>query len=209
MPVSSRPWFRPTIPLMRSFRAAFTAGFVACLESRRRTHDLLVELTTIDALTGLKSRRQLDTDVGRWIDGAERPTAMLMIDVDRFTAFNDTHGHAAGDDVLRRVGDAIAAHVRSNDVPYRYGGEQFCVLLPGAGTDEAGIVAERVRRAIESIESPYGTNVTASVGVASGPSTYLPTTAAHADAALSQAKLDGRNRVAVGPGGAAVPATSD
>ena len=194
---------------MRSLRTAFTAGFEACIGFRRRTHDRLVELTTTDALTGLKSRRQLDSDLGRWIDGVERPTAMLMIDVDRFTVFNDTHGHAAGDDVLRRVGDAIAAHVRSNDVPYRYGGEQFCVLLPDAGADEAGIVAERVRRAIESIESPYGTSVTASVGVASGPSTHLSTTAADADAALSRAKQDGRNRVAVGPDGADVPAISD
>lgn len=194
---------------MRSFCTAFTDGFVACLGFRRRTHDRLVELATTDALTGLKSRRQLDTDLDRWVDGTERPTAMLMIDVDKFTAFNDAHGHAAGDDVLGRVGDAIAANVRINDVPYRYGGEQFCVLLPDAGTADAGVVAERVRLAIESIESPYGTKVTASVGVASGPSTNLPTTAADADAALFQAKHDGRNRVAVGPGDADVPAASD
>ena len=186
---------------------ALAAGFMAFVGFRRRTHDRLVELAMTDGLTGLKNRRQFDTDLGRWMDGDERPTAMLMIDVDRFKAFNDTHGHAAGDDVLRRVGDAIGASVRSNDVPYRYGGEEFCVLLPDASTDAAGVVAERVRRAIESIDAPYETNVTASVGVASGPSAHLSTTALDADAALFRAKRDGRNRVAVGTGGADVPAT--
>jgi diguanylate cyclase (GGDEF)-like protein len=187
---------------------ALAGGFVAFVSFRRRTHDRLVELAMTDGLTGLKNRRKLDTDLGRWIEGEERPTAMLMIDVDNFKTFNDMHGHAAGDDVLRRVGDAIAANVRSNDVAYRYGGEEFCVLLPDANASEAGGVAERVRRAIESIEAPYGTNVTASVGVASGPSMHLSTTSATADAALFRAKRGGRNRVAVGPSHTDSPMTS-
>ncbi len=170
------------------------AVFVAC---RRRTRDRLMELATIDSLTGLKNRRQLDADLGRRIDGVMRPTAMLMIDVDRFTTFNDTHGHAAGDDVLRRVGDAIAANVRRGDVPYRFGGEAFCVLLPDATQLDARKVAERVRTAIELIQTPYGTNVTASVGVACGWSTDLANTVEIADQALVDAKRRGRNRVAV------------
>ncbi len=172
------------------------AAFVAC---RRRTRDRLVELATTDRLTGLKNRRQLDADLGRRIEGVVRPTAMLMIDIDRFTTFNDAHGHAAGDDVLRRVGDTIAANVRRGDVPYRYGGEEFCVLLPDSTQREASTVAERVRIAIESIETPYGTNVTASVGVACGWSTDLVDTVGVADAALVDAKRRGRNRVAVRP----------
>lgn len=188
---------------------ALVAGFVAFIRFRRRTHDRLVELAMTDGLTGLKNRRKLDNDVDRWIGGEARPTAMLMIDIDNFKMFNDTHGHAAGDDVLRRVGDAIAASVRCDDVAYRYGGEEFCVLLPDTTADEAGGVAERVRRAIEAIEAPYGTRVTASVGVASGPSTHLPTTAATADAALFRAKHGGRNRVAVDPRSGDVPTTSN
>ena len=135
------------------------------------------ERAMTDDLTGLKNRRKLDNDVSQWIGGEARPTAMLMIDIDNFKMFNDMHGHAAGDDVLRRVGDAIAASVRCENVAYRYGGEEFCVLLPDATAHGAGGAAERVRRPIEAIEAPYGTKVTASVGVASGPSTHLPATA--------------------------------
>ena len=188
---------------------ALLAGFVAFIRFRWRTHDRLVELAMTDGLTGLKNRRKLDNDVDRWIGGEARPTAMLMIDIDNFKMFNDTHGHAAGDDVLRRVGDAIAASVRCDDVAYRYGGEEFCVLLPDTTADEAGGVAERVRRAIEAIEAPYGTRVTASVGVASGPSTHLPTTAATADAALFRAKHGGRNRITVDPRSGDIPTTSN
>jgi len=188
---------------------ALVAGFMAFIRFRRRTHARLLELAMTDGLTGLKNRRKLDNDVSRWISGDAQPTAMLMIDIDNFKMFNDMHGHAAGDDVLRRVGDAITASVRCDDVAYRYGGEEFCVLLPDATADEAGGVAERVRRAIEAIEAPYGTSVTASVGVASGPSTHLPTTAATADAALFRAKHGGRNRVAVDPRSGDVPRTSN
>ena len=156
---------------------ALVAGFVAFIRFRRRTHARLLELAMTDDLTGLKNRRKLDNDVSQWIGGEARPTAMLMIDIDNFKMFNDMHGHAAGDDVLRRVGDAIAASVRCENVAYRYGGEEFCVLLPDATAHGAGGAAERVRRPIEAIEAPYGTKVTASVGVASGPSTHLPATA--------------------------------
>ena len=142
---------------------------------------------------------QFDADLDRRTQGVARHTAMLMIDVDHFTTFNDTHGHAAGDDVLRRVGDAITANVRTADVPYRYGGEEFCVLLPDATPTEAAWVAERVRTAIESIETPYRTKVTASVGVACGSSADLTATLGHAGEALVDAKRSGCNQVAVGP----------
>ena len=95
---------------------ALVAGFVAFIRFRRRTHARLLELAMTDDLTGLKNRRKLDNDVSQWIGGEARPTAMLMIDIDNFKMFNDMHGHAAGDDVLRRVGDAIAASVRCENV---------------------------------------------------------------------------------------------
>jgi diguanylate cyclase (GGDEF)-like protein len=185
---------------------ALVAGFVAFIRFGQRTHAQLLELAMTDGLTGLKNRRKLDNDVSQWIGGEACPTAMLMIDIDNFKMFNDMHGHAAGDDVLRRVGDAVAASVRCDDVAYRYGSEEFCVLLPDATAHEAGGVAERVRRAIEA---PYGTKVTASVRVASGPSTHLPATAATADAALFRAKHGVRNRVAVDPRSGDVPTTSN
>nr|NKB41963.1 diguanylate cyclase [Ilumatobacter sp.] len=173
-------------------------GYVTTIGGSRRH---LSDLNSAEWKVMAKAERQLKA--------APAGQYLAMVDIDNFKMFNDIHGHAAGDDVLRRVGYAIAASVRCDDVAYRYGGEEFCVLLPDATADEAGGVAERVRRAIEAIEAPYGTKVTASVGVASGPSTHLPATAATADAALFRAKHAGRNRVAVDPRSGNVPTTSN
>ena len=154
-------------------------------------------LASTDSLTGLSNRRCFDTDVDERQRRGDGPTAMLMIDVDHFKSFNDTHGHSVGDDVLRRVSDAIRAQIRRNDVAYRYGGEEFAVLLPDAGEDVAAAVAERIRLATAAAELPVRGRVTVSVGVATGPSDTIGNTIDEADAALYRAKDAGRNRVAI------------
>lgn len=147
-----------------------------------------------DALTGLANRRRFERDIDRR-SNQSGPTAVLMIDVDHFKVFNDTHGHALGDEVLRHVGTALQATFRDGDVPYRYGGEEFCVLLPDTSPPEAMQAGERARGAIEAIDLAGGLRVTASVGVALTPAARVGEALEAADQALYEAKGNGRNRV--------------
>ena len=120
-------------------------------------------------------------------------------DIDFFKKVNDTYGHAAGDEVLREVAARIKTHLRESDIPSRYGGEEFAVLLPYTHIEEAKIVGERLRKAVESkpVELDNQTiNVTISMGLAeynrkeSGEELFE-----RADKALYEAKTSGRNRV--------------
>ena len=128
----------------------------------------------------------------------------MMIDIDFFKKVNDTYGHAAGDEVLRSVAGIIKEHLRESDIPSRYGGEEFAVLLPYTKLDEAKIVGERLRKAVEdaiisvnqdSVDKK-DINVTISMGLAeynreeSGEELFE-----RADKALYDAKTGGRNRV--------------
>jgi len=164
---------------------------------RGRRHDQLASIACTDGLTGLMNRRQFDLDVYSVTQRDKDCTAALMIDVDNFKAFNDTYGHAVGDEVLRKVGAAIDTNLRRGDIAYRYGGEEFSVLLPGTDNAAAEIVAERVRHAIEMIPLDCDTRVTASVGVASGASGRLASVVVAADDAMYDAKSAGRNRTVV------------
>jgi diguanylate cyclase (GGDEF)-like protein len=168
----------------------------------------------VDPLTGVANRLRLDEDleiVARRAADREGGAA-LMIDIDRFKAFNDTHGHVEGDRVLRAVAGVLAAHSRPSDRVYRFGGEEFLVLLPGASILEALAVAERQRAAVEDLAIPTGRAgrtdedevVTISVGVAPmhrGEPAATPDAAdgwlQAADAAMYESKLNGRNRVTV------------
>jgi diguanylate cyclase (GGDEF)-like protein len=156
----------------------------------------------VDALTGLPNRRYLDellATVGPQRRSVER-LSVLMIDIDHFKRLNDMYGHAAGDHVLRLVADQLAAATRADDTAARYGGEEFAVVLRRAGPEQALDVAERIRGQIAAIPpSTMGTHepVTVSVGVAvaRGADHDAANLFAAADAALYQAKRDGRNRV--------------
>ncbi|RLE23543.1 MAG: hypothetical protein DRJ50_06015 [Actinobacteria bacterium] len=160
---------------------------------RGRRHDHLASIACTDGLTGLMNRRQFDFDVDTTTQRGRSCTAALMIDVDHFKSFNDTYGHACGDDVLRRVSETINQNLRRGDIAYRYGGEEFSVLLPGTDNDTAEIVAERVRHAISMIPLDCDVHVTASIGVASGPSSQLDSVVMAADTAMYGAKSAGRN----------------
>ena len=173
----------------------------------------------VDPLTGVANRLRLDEDleiVARRDADRDRGAA-LMIDIDRFKAFNDTHGHVAGDRILREVACVLAAQSRPSDRVYRFGGEEFLVLLPGATIIEALAVAERLRAAVEALailtEQPGRPDddevVTISVGVAPmhlGDPSTAPGAAdgwlQAADAAMYESKVNGRNRVTVRQPGA-------
>jgi diguanylate cyclase (GGDEF)-like protein len=127
-----------------------------------------------------------------------RSMAVLMIDLDGFKQVNDEHGHLAGDVVLHRVAQALAAQVRRTDVVGRVGGDEFAVLLPATGAPEALIVAERIRQDVRRVQTPVATALSSSIGVAVHPYAAEGTVEgllAAADAALYQAKDSGRDLV--------------
>ena len=167
----------------------------------------VARLALVDELTKLGNRRRLDHDLEETVRAAVQdgtPVAFAMLDVDHFKVFNDTHGHAAGDRALQTVAEVIALNVREGDVVYRYGGEEFSILLPNATPDEAAQVAERVREAVEAVaidgeDTQPGGTLTVSVGVSFLPAPGPAAMADRADQALYEAKQAGRNRVVADP----------
>ena len=168
-------------------------------------HDRLERLAAVDPLTDAYNRRfgvgRLREEFSRAVR-AEAPLGVLMFDIDHFKAVNDTYGHLVGDRVLRAVARAARRVIRDGDVLVRYGGEEFLVLLPGAGADDVRQIGERVRRAVGETEVLDGDQrVTVSVSV--GGATYRDVLAspeglvAAADEALYEAKVAGRNRLVV------------
>jgi len=152
-------------------------------------------MATIDPLTGLLNRRPtIDRLTSALIALSERgeESSVVMVDIDRFKQVNDTLGHEAGDDVLRRVAEALSDLGRDGDVVCRWGGEEFLVLLPGAEFDVATLTAERMRTTVERL------GVTASFGVAQALAHHtVAEWVERADAAMYLAKRNGRNRVVV------------
>jgi two-component system, cell cycle response regulator len=140
------------------------------LQDELRLRNAELELASrTDALTGLHNRRHLEEQLQR-LAGAGDHLAVLLCDIDRFKQVNDTRGHAAGDEVLRVVAARLGEAARPGDVPGRWGGEEFLVVLPGTGAGEAQAQGERVRRAIAATPVPLEEPlvVTTSVWVAAG-----------------------------------------
>jgi two-component system cell cycle response regulator len=167
-------------------------------ERLRAELDRSLEMAVTDGLTGLRNRRYITSH----LEGLLRASgaALLMVDVDRFKAVNDTHGHAAGDEVLREVAQRLKQPLRATDVVARFGGEEFVVAMAAADAEEAMQVAERLRQSL--VETPVELDrmaplyITASIGVAvSRPGDRLHDLTSAADAALYRAKAKGRNRV--------------
>ncbi|MFO1225546.1 DUF484 family protein [Roseateles sp.] len=155
-----------------------------------------------DALTGLHNRRYFDHRSQIELSQALRhraPLACLFIDVDHFKQVNDTHGHSAGDQVLRQVGRLIQQMLRSGDLAARYGGEEFVLLLPRTAEEGALEVAERIRLAVagrDFSDSPTPLRASVSIGLAvlpAGGASDLASLINAADAALYEAKRQGRN----------------
>ena len=171
------------------------------LDFLRRTREELSYqelLANTDGLTGLYNRRCFDEQLPRFMT-RESSVAILMLDLDHFKPINDTFGHDAGDDVLRGVGKVIRECVRKSDLPVRFGGDEFCMVLVGVSESSARKRAEQIRLGVERLEhsaSDHGPRVTATIGgallVSGETSSSL---CRRADEALYRAKRDGRNRV--------------
>jgi diguanylate cyclase (GGDEF)-like protein len=166
-----------------------------------RLHEVIEERSQMDALTRLFNRRRFEDDIlaeCKRCTRYGRPLALVMLDVDHFKAFNDSHGHPQADAALQQVADVITGCLRTTDTAYRYGGEEFCVLLRETPAADAMLFAGRVRQRIENrFTSGAMAGITASFGVA-GFTADTPTPRAlveAADAAMYESKHAGRNRV--------------
>ncbi|OLF52829.1 GGDEF domain-containing protein [Pseudomonas chlororaphis] len=157
-----------------------------------------------DPLTDTGNRIAMDQTLQREIDMARRhlhPLSLLMLDIDHFKRINDSHGHSAGDQVLKAVAAAIKAQLRNVDMVFRFGGEEFLILLSNTGRDAAAMVGERLRQATQAKEY-WADDTLIELTVSLGCSTLLPGESAEsllrrADSALYVAKREGRNRLAM------------
>lgn len=173
----------------------------------RQQNQELQHLASRDPLSGCLNRRAFFETAEPLLQKARRdgrPMSCIMVDVDHFKSFNDRYGHAVGDQVIQALAKALDGNLRNEELLCRYGGEEFCVLVPGVGLDQVLEVAERLRREIEDragqhVTSVFGLKITASLGLSTlqfgAPDVYA--LLEQADQALYQAKQDGRNRVRV------------
>jgi diguanylate cyclase (GGDEF)-like protein len=159
----------------------------------------LQQLAATDPLTGLANRRGGEKHIANEISRAKRerrPLCCILLDLDRFKQVNDTHGHQAGDQLLRDVSNLLRRTVRAYDIVVRWGGEEFLLVLPGVDLDIARMLAERVRIAVEAMDTRGLGYVTISAGVAKFENDYdFAATLKTADRRLYQAKAAGRNTV--------------
>lgn len=177
------------------------------LESLKAAQTRLEMEATTDGLTGLANRAYFNRRLGEEFAAAERDGSVLsclLLDIDHFKRVNDRHGHLVGDMVLSDVGRLLRENVRAVDIPARFGGEEFAVLMPGSTVEGARAVGERVRSVVERhvfelSAAAEPVQITLSAGAAirrrehSSPESFVDTT----DRALYRAKLLGRNRVVV------------
>lgn len=184
-----------------------TSELKTALQKLSRAHDLLKELTTIDAVCGIKNRQYFDESyVLEWKRAARQryPISLLLLDLDHFKLVNDTYGHLAGDECLHTIAHGIASKLkRPADILARYGGEEFVVILPHTYNSNAHLLAEQIRAHIEELSIfTEGNEITITISI--GVSTITPRQDNHgreliaaADKALYEAKGKGRNKVCI------------
>lgn len=194
-------------PLPERVRLATTiAEQVSLSLANLRLREALRNQSIRDPLTGLFNRRYLDDSLQREVRRATRktrPLAVLMLDLDHFKRFNDTFGHEAGDMLLRHLGSFLQSYIRADDLAFRYGGEEFVVILPEATLDSARQRAEKLVKDFKRLDVQYRGQtlgpLTVSVGLAAFPEHGDSAEAVlrAADQALYRAKAEGRDRVVV------------
>ncbi len=185
---------------------ASTAEQISLALERYRFLAVVQRQATIDDLTGLYNHRFLVDSLGQQLALAERlgaPLAILMLDLDHFKLLNDTHGHHAGDLALSAFSRTLVNNVRRADLAARYGGEEFVVVMPNTSAEEAFVVAEKIRRAVEATDVRLPGAQTVRLGVSIGVAAYPEHTNAAgelfslADEALYRAKRTGRHKTCV------------
>lgn len=186
--------------------ARTVADAIALALANLKLHEILRLQSIRDPLTGLFNRRYLEETLEREVRRAsrnERPLGVIMLDIDRFKHFNDTFGHAAGDTLLRALGELLRSRVRAEDIPCRYGGEEFVLILPESPLDVTQRRAELLRTDVKQLHPSHAGQslggVTVSIGVATFPDHGLTgeVVLRAADEALYRAKHEGRDRVVV------------
>lgn len=200
------PHLTQTVTFVAGFIAVIVSSIGLLLMHKERAEEKIHLLATTDSLTGLYNRRTFVELAARELARgrrAKQPISLLMFDLDLFKRVNDTHGHQTGDRVLVEFSRLVQGCLRREDLLVRYGGEEFCVLLPGIGLERAGALAQRVRSLVE--QTPIDINgrhlsITVSCGVTTITPDFdidLEAALAVADDALYKAKREGRNRVSV------------
>ncbi len=178
-------------------------GIIFGFNRLRVAHDRIITLLYTDSLTGIANRRIFLESLGGAISFAQRhqtPLSIIMADLDDFKSVNDTFGHNAGDQVLQAFATLLRENSRQEDLAARFGGEEFIMMLPGTGAEEAAVLGERLRRHWKEMTSPgISIRVTASFGVAAyQPGDTVDGFIERADQALYDAKTMGKNQVVVG-----------
>lgn len=202
-------WFSvSTVVVASSYVAQHVGRMQRHLEDERQTLSTVLDEVQVmaahDQLTGLINRRRMDELLRvEWPHHRQdRPaTTLIMLDLDHFKRVNDSYGHQAGDEVLRRFAETATASLRQMDVIARWGGEEFLVMCPGTPVDQALVAVRRVLEAVRSqslLSSHPDLVITCSAGVASAqPGESIEHTIERADRALYRAKTNGRNRIEV------------
>lgn len=171
------------------------------LMAKERSDASLRRAALLDGLTGCWNRVRIEEILQHELDIMRRyghPAALLMIDLDKFKQINDQFGHLAGDEVLRGFGRLLRTDIRATDVPGRWGGEEFIIILPSSTFFDAVTLAEHIRERLINLNFSFGAIVTASIGVAaSRPNDSVEDWIKRADQALYRAKVNGRNQVMV------------
>ena len=202
--------YRYRLQMMRSLQADLMRTLRERTEELENANRKLAQISYVDAVTEVSNRRSFEEELAmewRRSKRTQSRLSLLMIDIDGFKAYNDALGHQAGDDTLKKVASVIDVTVlRAGDIVARYGGEEFAVLLPDTDDKGATALAERVRAAVEGRAIPHPGSpsgvLTVSVGsatVTGGVEGELSSLVRAADAALYQAKRDGRNLVRIAP----------
>jgi diguanylate cyclase (GGDEF)-like protein len=180
-----------------------TNAAIAC--ENAKLHNITEELSIRDGLTGAFNHRFFQERLSQEFHRAKRyrePMALIMIDIDNFKSYNDSHGHPKGDFLLKKIVEVIQNNTRTSDILARYGGEEFAIILPSTDLRGGIVTAEKIRTIVEEYDFPGGSTqplgrITVSTGVAAYPENVvsLPDLLECADKALYQAKNGGRNRV--------------
>jgi diguanylate cyclase (GGDEF)-like protein len=180
----------------------FLGGIIFGFNRLRAAHERIITLMYTDILTGIANRRIFLESLGAAISFAQRhqtPLSIIMADLDNFKSVNDTFGHNAGDQVLQAFATLLMQNSRQEDLAARFGGEEFIMMLPGTGAEEAAVLGERLRCDWKEMTFPgFSIRVTASFGVAAyQPGETLDGFIERADQGLYDAKMLGKNQVVV------------